>query len=55
MVACIPALEQMYPCRHRRDLLLADQEKHVRDTTDRDSLTLTVPAHAWQRFTASLR
>jgi hypothetical protein len=27
----------------------------VRDTTDRDGATLSVPAHAWQRFTATLR
>ena len=27
----------------------------VRDTADRDGATLSVPAHAWQRFTASLR
>ena len=27
----------------------------VRDTTDRDGTTLSIPAGAWQRFTASLR
>jgi hypothetical protein len=27
----------------------------VRDTTDRDGLTLSVPANAWQRFTDSIR
>lgn len=27
----------------------------VRDTTDRDSFTLSVPADAWARFTDSLR
>jgi hypothetical protein len=27
----------------------------VRDTTDRDGVTLSVPADAWQAFTASLR
>ena len=27
----------------------------VRDTTDRDGGTLSVPAGAWARFTASLR
>jgi hypothetical protein len=27
----------------------------VRDTTDRDGLTLTLPAAAWQRFTDSLK
>ena len=27
----------------------------VRDTTDRDGLTLSVPAHAWARFADSLR
>jgi hypothetical protein len=27
----------------------------VRDTTDRDGVTLSVPADAWQRFTTSLR
>jgi hypothetical protein len=27
----------------------------IRDTTDRDGLTLSVPADAWQRFTASLQ
>ena len=27
----------------------------VRDTTDRDGLTLSVPASAWARFTNSLR
>jgi hypothetical protein len=27
----------------------------VRDTTDRDGMTLSVPVDAWQRFTASLR
>jgi hypothetical protein len=27
----------------------------VRDTTDRDGVTLTVPASAWQAFTASFR
>jgi len=27
----------------------------VRDTTDRDGLTLSVPAGAWQQFTATLR
>jgi Domain of unknown function (DUF397) len=26
----------------------------VRDTTDRDGVTLSVPADAWQRFTATL-
>jgi hypothetical protein len=26
----------------------------IRDTTDRDGMTLIVPADAWQRFTASL-
>jgi hypothetical protein len=26
----------------------------IRDTTDRDGVTLSVPADAWQRFTASL-
>jgi hypothetical protein len=26
----------------------------VRDTADRDGVTLSVPADAWQRFTASL-
>jgi hypothetical protein len=27
---------------------------HVRDTTDHDRLTLSVPADAWQRFTDSI-
>jgi hypothetical protein len=27
----------------------------VRDTTDRDGVTLTVPADAWRAFTASLK
>jgi len=27
----------------------------VRDTTDRGGVTLSVPAEAWQRFTATLR
>jgi hypothetical protein len=27
----------------------------VRDTTDRDGATLTIPAGAWARFTDSLR
>jgi hypothetical protein len=27
----------------------------VRDTTDRDSVTLSVPAAAWARFTSALR
>ncbi len=27
----------------------------VRDTTDRDGVTLSVPAEAWATFTASLR
>jgi hypothetical protein len=27
----------------------------VRDTTDRDGVTLTVPADAWRTFTASLK
>ena len=27
----------------------------VRDTENRDGVTLSVPADAWQRFTASLR
>jgi hypothetical protein len=27
----------------------------VRDTTDRDGFTLSVPAAAWQRLTATLR
>lgn len=27
----------------------------VRDTTNRDGVTLNVPAAAWRRFTASLR
>jgi hypothetical protein len=27
----------------------------VRDTTDRDRLTLSIPATAWDKFTASLR
>lgn len=27
----------------------------VRDTTDRDGGTLSVPAEAWQRFTAGLK
>ena len=27
----------------------------VRDTTDRNGVTLSVPADAWQRFTAALR
>jgi Domain of unknown function (DUF397) len=27
----------------------------VRDTADRDGATLTIPAPAWERFTASLR
>jgi hypothetical protein len=27
----------------------------VRDTTDRDGVTLSVPAEAWRAFTASLR
>jgi Domain of unknown function (DUF397) len=27
----------------------------VRDTTDRDGVTLSVPAEAWQRFTTTLR
>ena len=26
----------------------------IRDTTDRDGVTLSIPAGAWQRFTASL-
>jgi hypothetical protein len=26
----------------------------IRDTTDRDGVTLSVPADVWQRFTASL-
>jgi len=27
----------------------------IRDTTDRDGVTLSVPADAWAKFTASLR
>jgi hypothetical protein len=27
----------------------------VRDTTDRDGATLSVPAAAWQRFAAALK
>jgi hypothetical protein len=27
----------------------------VRDTTDRDGVTLTVPAGAWRAFTAALK
>jgi hypothetical protein len=27
----------------------------IRDTADRDRLTLTIPATAWEKFTASLR
>jgi Domain of unknown function (DUF397) len=27
----------------------------VRDTTDRDGVTLAVPADAWRAFTASLK
>jgi Domain of unknown function (DUF397) len=27
----------------------------IRDTADRDGTTLSVPANAWQAFTASLR
>ncbi len=27
----------------------------IRDTTDRDGVTLTIPAGAWQAFTTSLR
>jgi hypothetical protein len=27
----------------------------VRDTTSRDGVTLSVPAEAWKRFTATLR
>ena len=27
----------------------------VRDTTDRDGMTLEVPAEAWEKFTASIR
>jgi hypothetical protein len=27
----------------------------VRDTTNPDEMTLSIPADAWQRFTASLR
>jgi len=27
----------------------------VRDTADRDGVTLTVPADAWQRFTTALK
>jgi hypothetical protein len=27
----------------------------VRDTEDRDGVTLSVPAEAWRRFAASLR
>jgi hypothetical protein len=27
----------------------------IRDTTDRGGLTLSVPADAWERFTASLQ
>jgi hypothetical protein len=27
----------------------------VRDTTDRDGVTLAIPAEAWQTFTAALR
>ena len=27
----------------------------VRDTTNRDGFTLSVPANAWQRFTDSIR
>jgi hypothetical protein len=26
----------------------------IRDTTDRDGVTLSVPVDAWQQFTASL-
>lgn len=32
-----------------------DGEILVRDTTNRDGVTLSVPAAAWARFTASLR
>lgn len=28
---------------------------HVRDTANREAATLSVPAHAWQQFTASLK
>jgi Domain of unknown function (DUF397) len=27
----------------------------VRDTTDRDGVTLSIPAEVWQRFTSTLR
>ena len=27
----------------------------IRDTTDRDGVMLSIPAGAWQRFTAALR
>jgi hypothetical protein len=27
----------------------------VRDTTNRDGVTLSIPAHAWQTFTDALR
>ena len=33
----------------------ADGAILVRDTTDRDGCWLSVPADAWERFTASLR
>jgi Domain of unknown function (DUF397) len=26
----------------------------IRDTTDRDGMTLSIPADAWRRFTASM-
>jgi hypothetical protein len=35
---------------------VASQEcVRVRDTTDRDGATLSVPANAWRTFTASLK
>ena len=32
-----------------------DEAVLVRDTTDRDGVTLTVPVGAWRTFTASLK
>jgi hypothetical protein len=33
----------------------ANSAVFIRDTTSRDRLTLSVPAAAWEKFTASLR
>ena len=37
------------------EVATCDQAIAVRDTADRDGVTLSVPAAAWQAFTAALK